>query len=808
MKTLSSIILAIITTFFVVLFWLVYASLAPLDGEVDVEDIGQDIEIVYDQYQRPFVNANSLDDALYAQGFLHGSHRLWQMELFRKAAQGQLSTVFGPSLLETDKELWRIGVPTLANTLFNTTTKQNKHQVSRYVSGINKAIENYSVAPVEFLLLDNKVEPWTEKDVYAVGALLAFQTANNHEKELIRLALQQQLDVELAKVFLPHDEQPSEEALTAVSHRNDLVKKQNKKQNKSLYSKDLVAVIDDLERTNSSYNSNMPRLAFGSNSFVVSSEKSASKNALFAFDSHDNLGLPNLYYELHMFFEHEQAPRQIRGWSIAGMPGVINGYNESIAWGFTNIGDTQDLFLETAHPTEPHTFKDGDSWYKATTTTVDISVKGSTKKQQLTLVTTKNGVLISENPAISLRWTIQDIGDKNIDAILALNLARNWTEFNHASNLIAAPTLNASYADNEGNIGLRTVGLLPIRGVGKGLVPVDGSIPKNRWKGIVADKDMPRLFNPDSGFIAAANANQNAPKSGVLISADNAPAYRFNRISQVLSKPSLLTIDDLQNLQNDWYDQQAAKLLPVMLAELNSKNAVSVEVQKIVVDWLQQPIADEYSQGALIYQLWYKNLAKTLFSSKLEKPLLNKVLSQKYLVNHALDYLLLDDIENPWWQHQRSKFITEAFDLTMKQLTKLISEDTDRWYLAKLHTVQLQHEIAKEIEELEILLNSNKYATGGSTNTVGNTSYKYNDSLAVTHGATLRVTAELAKEISVNSVISGGQSGHPLSPNYDDQFSLWLDKELLKVPENSAKIEKSSGKTTLKRKTMSSNAVN
>ena len=243
---------------------------------------------------------------------------------------------------------------------------------------------------------------------------------------------------------------------------------------------------------------------------------------------------------------------------MPGLPGVINGYNEHIAWGFTNIGDSQDIFIETPHPDKPYTFKDGDKWYEAETKSVEIQVKGKEKSETITLVTTKNGVLISENPALSLRWTIQDIESQGLDAILEFNMARNWQEFNLALDNLSAPVLNATYADNLGNIGFRTAGILPQRGTGKGLVPVDGSKQSNRWQSLIKQSQMPTLFNPDSQHIAAANARVNAIGNGILVSADNAAPYRIQRIQDVLSQDKEFSLADMQTLQTDFYDMQAA----------------------------------------------------------------------------------------------------------------------------------------------------------------------------------------------------------------------------------------------------------
>ena len=245
---------------------------------------------------------------------------------------------------------------------------------------------------------------------------------------------------------------------------------------------------------------------------------------------------------MHLFFGEG---RQLRGWSVAGLPGVINGFNENIAWGFTNIGDTQDLFVETRSPEDPLLFRDGEDWYRVRTETVSIPVKGG-EPEQLVIIHTRNGPLVNDEPALSLAWTVHHIPRPSLDSMLACNLAGNWEQFTAALDAFPAPTLNATYADVHGDIGFRTAGVLPRRGAGQGLMPQDGSDPAAHWQGMVPPADMPERANPASGFLAAANARVNAAGNGPLVSADNAAPYRIARIRQVLAGTHLVSFEEMQ----------------------------------------------------------------------------------------------------------------------------------------------------------------------------------------------------------------------------------------------------------------------
>lgn len=745
--------------------------------------VDANIDIYFDKYQRPFVEATSLNDALFAQGWLHASHRLWQMELFRRAAQGQLSALLGKSMVETDKELYRLGIPQLVQRLKANSSALFEEQVQAYVRGVNAAIAELSSLPPEFVLLQAKVEAWSTQDVYAVGALMAFQSANNYESEILRLALFNELPEALHDVFLNTD---------SANKTYPYIIKQG------LSSEDLVATIGKRAHTNPNDKLLMPRFAFGSNGWVLSPKKSENGHALFAFDSHDALGLPNLFYEVHLFFtDANDQKRQLRGWSVAGLPGVINGYNEHIAWGFTNIGDTQDVFTETRHPTEKNTFKDDDTWYKAVKTRYPIEVSGQKEPEYVDVIQTKNGFLISDSPALSLRWTIQDIRSRSIDAILAYNLAQDWEAFNKGVDMLAAPTLNATYADRRGNIGFRTLGLLPERARGDGLYPLAGDNSKNRWRRIVDVQQMPRLYNPERGYIAAANARVNGADNGVLVSAENAADYRIQRLQNILSEDKRFTLDDMEALQLDWYDQQAEKVLPVMLSVLKHQ-ADNISVDAEIMDglrlWLEAPFADKESAYALIFQYWYRQLAKDVFSSKLSSPLVSALLKENYLVNHALDYLLLHAEAHPWWQNKRSTFVAQSLNTSLKAIEKSLGSDRRQWQLQSMHQVKLYHELGKAIPALDFFFNSKRVPWGGSTSTVGRASYRYDKDLNVSHGATVRVVAELASIPEVRANMPSGQSGHPFSKHYLDQFPQWIEGESKEIANTVSQLDK---KTTL-----------
>jgi penicillin amidase len=696
------------------------------------------------------------------------------MELYRRAGRGELAAALGSDLVAADDRLWRFGVPHLAQRLEANASEETLKLVDGYLAGVNEGLRVSPLPAPAFLLLRQAPRAWNRRDVFAVAALLAYQSANNADQELLRLALGERLGDEAMVLFtrdgshrqdyplvLPDWEASSRESKPARTYSY-------KGKTKLLDLLDTWAAVDALSPRG------VPPLALGSNGWVVAPSRSASRLGLFAFDSHDTLGLPNLFYELHLSFADGH---QLHGWSVPGLPGVINGYNERIAWGFTNIGDSQDLFLERRHPEAPLRFADGERWYEPRTEDISIAVAGGAARK-LRLVHTRNGTLISDDPPIALRWTVQDLEGRSAGALLALNRALDWGSFNAALDRHAAPALNATYADVEGNIGCRTAGALPLRAAGEGLLPLRGDEPALRWRGEVPARDLPRALNPAAGFLAAANARVNPPDSYPLVGADNAARYRSARIRAVLGSRDDHTPATMAALQTDWFDGQAADLLPIMLEGLGPRPGPGIDrkVLALLAQWVREPIAAHDSSAALLFQRWYLALGRTLLVPLIGEDLYDRLCRENYVYNMAVDSMLLDQDMAGFWPGPRAEILATALRRAIDGLEGAPSS----WQLAQHQTVQARHELGS-IGILAGVLNTDAAPWGGGPATVGRAAYRYDQPFAVSHGATVRTVIELSSPPRAAAVMPGGQSGHFLSHHYLDQWRSWLAGELLPI---------------------------
>ena len=733
-------------------------SVATPGGDWQVGGLADALEIRFDDNLRPYVDASSLDDALLAEGWLHARYRLWQMELLRRAGTGRLAEALGESLLETDRSLWRAGVPQLATRMEREASGTVLASVDAYVAGVNAGIASYRTRPPELMLAAIDVRPWARQDVFAVGAVIAFQSANNMKNERLRLSLASALDAEHFAAFLPNETEMPGFPYVIRDPR-------------LLVGSRLIESLDAFEQLL------LPNASLGSSGWAVAPSRSASGNALFAFDSHDALNLPNLFYEVHLFYG---ADRSIRGWSLPGMPGVINGFNEHLAWGLTNIGDTQDLYVETRNPDNPREFLLDGEWYEAASEFVEIPVKGQKEPERLEILVTANGPLVEDSPALALRWTGHDTAGRGLEALLALNTATDWESFEAALDRHAAPSANVTYADWNGHVAFRTIGLVPERGFGKGLVPLAGDRSDNAWQGYVADEALPSMVDPEQGYVAAANARVHTGEP--LVSADNAPGYRMQRLHDVLSGRGDFELDDMQALQLDEHNAQAERLLPHMLpADRDVWHDAEDLGLDWLTDWLDAPVNSATSAGALIWEYWYIELAREVFGEQLDDDLLHRLLGANYLLNHALDRLIVDDHESPWWQGRREDILKQSLRDALATLSDRFGPDPQEWRWDAVHTVSLRHELHGTSKLLDRWLSRGPLPWGGGQPVLARAGYSYNTPFEGRAGATVRVIAEMSTPMKVRAVIPGGQHGHPSSGHYDDQLESWLDGQLYDI---------------------------
>lgn len=501
-------------------------------GELAVKVLNEDVQVVRDQDGVPHIKAQSDEDLYRAQGFVQAQDRLFQMDLARRQASGQLAEVVGKGALDTDKFFLTFSLRDAAEKSYAGYSDEAKQVLKWYTEGVNEFID-YAIEEgklsYEFKLLGYEPREWSPIDSLAVGKFMAYDLGGNWSSLALRhWAINEFEQEKVEELFITYPEDaPSiiEANLSnpvAVSGRFD------------------AAIL--------------PNEFNGSNNWVVSGEKTASGMPLLADDPHLGLSTPSIWYQMHL----ESPSQNVSGVIFAGIPGIILGHNEEVAWGVTNVGpDVQDLYIETPNPDDRTKFMYEGKWEQAAIRKTNIKVKGE-EDVPFEVLVTRHGPIISdvlfkeEDPSalFSMQWTALE-PTLELQAILKMNKSSNWEEFESALEDFHAPAQNFVFAAKDGTIAYKANGRIPVRKTGDGQLPVPGDSNEFGWTGYVPYTELPKVVNPEEGFIATAN-NEVVDESYLYHITDFwAQSYRYERIAEVLASKSELTKEDMMTLQMD-----------------------------------------------------------------------------------------------------------------------------------------------------------------------------------------------------------------------------------------------------------------
>jgi len=752
-------------------YFFVRSGLPSYEAVVDLEGLQGEVSVHHTFRGVPHIAATHEGDLYFMQGYLHAKERMWQMELQRRVVQGRLSEVFGEDQLPTDRFLKKIGLDRIGKRMLENTSPESREVLAYYAGGVNAYLANHPPS-LEFRLLGFEPELWEPLDSTGIIGLMAFDLGSNWQVEAFRQALAEEIDLELLEEILPPYEGWDTPPVLAPEGSAESKTYEGATEN-------LLALLGE---SSLDHFHGLPRL--GSNSWVISPELSATGTAVMANDPHLSLGLPSIWFENALILREEDCCMDLFGWSIPGAPGVVIGHNCHIAWGMTNIGDTQDLFLEERHPEDPHRFKYEGQWYQAEVETVEIKVDGRDEAETVEMIQTRHGPLISDDPPMSLRWSAYDVEASTIDAVLKINRAENWDQFKAGLAHFQAPVQAVVYADVEGNIGFKVAGNLPVRKQGQGIMPSPGWEEGYGWEGVIPFEELPELYNPDRGFIVTANSRVEPDDYPYLISLDHAPGYRKIRIAEVLGGLDQIGVEDSKMLQTDWYNRHAAERLPAFLEVIEKDRACLLEVEQGALDllarWAEEPVNTRDSAGAALFQVWYLNLMEEVFREEMGDELYLEFIKQGYIAYNALE-ALLEKGASGWFAGGLEEPLTAAFSRSVEELTDRLGGDPEGWRWDELQTITFKHDLGAAPLIGDYLFNRGPYPYGGDFMTVGRARYALDDPFKVVTGAGLRFVAVMNEKIESEVVIAGGQSGHPLSPHYSDQLEAWLEGDYFQV---------------------------
>ncbi|MEA2562315.1 MAG: penicillin amidase [Acidobacteriota bacterium] len=740
------------------------AALAQTSGRLAVHGLSRPVTVLRDTWGIPHIYADTQDDLFFAQGFVAAQDRLFQMEIWRRSAEGRLAEILGPSAVERDRVARLLRYRGDMDAEYASYAPDARQIVEAFVRGVNAYIESVGDrVPVEFEMAGFRPEPWTPE--VCLSRLSALAVTGYAPLEVFRGILIRELGAEAAADLVPPD--PAVPLDLEIMPGIDL---------KELDPKILAGFRAAGERVSFAVRN-------GSNNWVVDGTLSSTGRPLLANDPHRSLAVPSLRWMVHLV-----GP----GWNVIGagepaLPGVAAGHNDRVAFGFTIVGiDQQDLYAEETHPEDPNRVRFHDSWVPMQVERETIRVKGA-KPVQVELKFTEHGPVIHEDPARHRAWALHWVGTEPGTAgylgSLSLNRARTWPEFLKALERWKVPSENLVYADVEGNIGWKVAGLTPVRQGWNGLLPVPGD-GRFEWQGFLPAAELPGDFNPARHFLATANHNILPPGYTKVLGFDWGSPERFQRIAEVLSEPGRqFTVADFQRLQYD----DLSLIAREMVDFLSQAQGVDEELRPWV-DRLARwdRVVSKDSAEAALYEVWLGRIPAAFVARQPEKirPHLEDSVPGDSL------QLLLRNPTSRWFGEDpragRDAVLLASLREAVAETRKLLGDDPAKWRWGALHRTGFEHPLAAMDEKLFKLP---VFEMSGDGNTVHVTT---GNGFGVSHGASFREILDVADWDRSVATSVPGQSGQPGSPHYGDLLPLWARGRYFPLLFSREKIEASS----------------
>jgi penicillin amidase len=687
-------------------------------GEVQIAALGGDVSIKRDDRGIPQIYADTPEDLFLAQGYVHAQDRFYEMDFRRHVTAGRLAELVGEAGLETDKFTRTLGWRRVAQQELALLDDETLRLVNAYARGVNTYIENRSSSELslEYAVLGltgpaYTPEAWTAVDSLSWIKAMAWDLNSNMSDEIDRVLSTDKLTIDEVEELYPA--YPKDHA-TIVGTEGTVAGGgfvESAPTDQGLARAAVAALGAAQDGADA-----LPALlgigeGIGSNSWVVSGDKTRSGRPILANDPHLAPSMPGIWYQvgLHCRIVDADCPYDVAGFSFSGMPGVVVGHTADVAWGVTTMyADVSDLYLErVTGDTYEH---DGEQ--VPLETRVETFDVADGESQSIVVRSTRHGPILSdldddvgtaagevgtaeqENAApgayeVALRWTALD-PKPTIKAVFALDRMKDWDDFRAAAKLFTVPSQNLVYADVKGNIGYQAPGAIPIRSKGDGRWPVPGWDPAYEWSGTVPFDSLPTIYNPDEGFIVTANNKVIGDQYPVTLGADTAAGFRSERIRDLLEASDDLTLDDMASIQNDTHNANAERLVPALL-DIELESGYYRQGQATLAKWDYRQDAD--SPGAAYFNAVWKNLLERTFHDELPRDQWPDGGERWYaIVDSILDRRgnhWWDDVTTPGTRENRDQVLAAAMRDARDELTMIQSRNPGDWRWGTMHTLEL-----------------------------------------------------------------------------------------------------------------------
>jgi penicillin amidase len=705
----------------------------------------------------PYVTSDSETALWFGNGYLHARERFFQMELARRSGAGRLAEAFGAVALENDLKMRTLRLAATARRQSAMLSLEEKRVLDAYTAGVNAALDRFGrwIAP-EIWLLGVDPEPWRVEDSLTIGLMVQLDLSWAMGEELKRA-------VELSR--LGRDRATDLWGWTPAQARA------------------WIPPGEVVSQPRRDYEPITPAMGgFGSNSWAVSAERSATNRPLLANDPHLGVQMPGSFFAIHL-----HGPRtHVAGASIAGAPGVVIGHTEDVAWGLTlALIDDQDLFVLALDDAGTRELIDG-RWHDLRTVAEDIVVRWQETPVLLKVRLSRHGPVVREQrgETLALSWTGYQ-GPGIAAAIVRMNRAESVAEVSEAWRGIPGPAMNLVAADTGGRILHEVVGSIPDRGRGAGRLPAPGSDPRWAWSGSLDVAAASRL-DPSEEFVASANhdvfGEGDFPERD-RVPGEFAPPWRVRRIRSALAARSDWTVDDFAELQGDVVSGRAIAVLRQLRPELEGKASPTVEE---LMTWDAR--MESGSSAATLFSAFMLSLEQAVGGDEA----LRDGLEWNPLGPERLLRLLAGGIDQAWWDD-----VTSSDQETRAEILDRVLEELDRsgdhgpW--GQAHEVAFNHPLGGLPSVGKLVSDSwsrGPFAVAGDNVTVNATYWSRRRPFSVTSIPAMRFVTDVGNWDDTILVLPVGQSGRPWSRHYSDQISSWLDVEPVRFPFSREAIER------------------
>jgi penicillin G amidase len=765
----------------IAIYWTFLKPLPKYNTTAQIPELTQEVTIYWDDFGIPHIFATNEDDLYTSLGYVHARDRLWQMTVTQLFVEGRIAEFLGNDALDIDKYSRTIGFWRIAGELESNLDHRELSILQAYSDGVNRYVtDNRKSLPIEFALTGTTPLLWTPRHTIALSRVLAWELNVSWWSKMMLGQLESKLPNDMLQELFPRWEPGAPRNLDERLTR------------------ELLGSMDAFWNTELAVRKLMSAEGshVGSNAWVASGAKTTTGRPLLAGDPHLGLDMPGKWYEVHLNLNG----RNVSGATIAGAPLVILGQSDHHAWSFTSLmSDDTDFFVEKVHPEDPNLYLSDSTEtrleYRPFRTVKELILTNEGDEILHEVRYTQNGPIINDvyqnrdimnNKLISMRWSGFEHSNE-IKALIDMSWARNMQEFKQSLDAFGVPGLNIIYADTAGNIAMFTAANLPIR-TNPSLLFRNGADAGERWNQFIPRNQLPRIVNPESGYIANANNPVVSENYPYYITAFWEPDSRIRRIEEVMQNNPTHTSQLYRELQNDVFSYQARDITGIILPVLQQSDLHTIQrALPYLQNWDFRYVHS--ATAATLLDMFFINFVENLFREEMGDAFYRNFIKMENMpvrvTTHMLKYgstwLKTDSGDTNY----RDSLIVASMHQTVRALELSHGSSASEWRWENLHTVTFRPPLFYEasLDEnapnalkmiVKNVLSRGPFAVPGHSMTVNNTQYSWEKPYEQTLGASIRRIVDLSDMSQSESVLPTGQSGNPLERHFGDQTELWL----------------------------------